>query len=302
MVRSQLRIVMIKLLCFAILWAFVALVFFSPASVGIGSLEDLLINEKWQEPRTEWKSADAHHSLHPGRKAMRRTNVTFLGVGRDLGSRLPVVLQQIEMLGNEFAYSRAIFVEGGSSDNTSTILQEWAKSSNSGNRTIITMPGNDSYEKYGHFTGLKLPREGRLSNARNVGLSELYRLADSGVTTEYVIVVDLDVLGWDPYGVSDSFMKSSSWDVICANGVLLHGVYRDTYAFRTAKLNTNHHWAGNDELLYNITAEEKKKYRQNLKVFIEHRITCSLIIFLALFICCNFICFLLFSVSLVSAR
>lgn len=293
---------MIRLLFVVILWALVALIFFSPASMSLGSLEDLLINERWQEPNTQWSPSESRHSSHPGRPVMWKTNVTFLGVGRNLGSRLPIVLQQIEMLGNEFAYSRAIFVEGGSSDNTSSILREWAKSSNSGNRTIITMPGNDSFEKLGHFAGQKLPREGRLSNARNVGLSELYRLAGTGVATEYVIVVDLDVLGWDPYGVSDSFVKSSSWDVICANGVLLHGVYRDTYAFRTPNLNTNHHWAGNDELLYNITAEEKKKYRQNLKVFIEHRITCSLIIFLALFICCNFIYFSLFSVSLVSAR
>jgi hypothetical protein len=278
MVRPQLRIVMMRLLFVVILWALVALIFFSPASMSLGSLEDLLINERWQEPKTEWRPSESRHSSHPGRSVMWKTNVTFLGVGRNLGSRLPIVLQQIEMLGNEFAYSRAIFVEGGSSDNTSAILRDWAKSSSSSNRTVITMPGNDSFEKLGHFAGLKLPREGRLSNARNVGLSELYRLAETGLITEYVIVVDLDVLGWDPYGVSDSFVKSSSWDVICANGVLLHGVYRDTYAFRTPKLNTNHHWAGNDELLYNITSEEKKKHRQNLKVFIGHGISSSTIV------------------------
>jgi glycosyltransferase involved in cell wall biosynthesis len=172
------------------------------------------------------------------------------------------------MLSHEFSYSMAIFVEGGSIDDTPAILEAWARSSPSNNRTIITIKGNDSFEESGHFKGYKLPREGRLSNARNVGLTELFRLEKLGVKTEFVIVVDLDVLGWDPYGVADSFQKVSNWDVVCANGILLHGVYRDTYAFRTETLNTNHHWAGNDEVMYNISAEEKKDHRRDLKVTI----------------------------------
>ena len=229
-------------------------------------LNDFLINENWREPLTEWKKLYPLNPYQSARPTMSYTNVTFLGVGRNLGSRLPVVLQQIEMLANEFSYSRAIFVEGGSNDNTGQILKEWANISPSKNRTIITMPGNDSFEETGYFKGLKLPREGRLSNARNVGLSHLFRLVEEGMKTEYVIIVDLDVLGWDPHGVIDSFKKRVNWDVVCANGILLHGIYRDTYAFRTETLNTNHHWAGNDEVMYNITAEEKKKHRQNLKV------------------------------------
>ena len=229
-------------------------------------LNDFLINEKWRDPQTEWSRMYSQDPSVLARPAMLHTNVSFLGVGRNLGSRLPVVLQQIETLSNEFSYSRAIFVEGGSTDNTAGILRDWANDSPSKNRTIITMAGNDSLEDTGHFKGLKLPREGRLSNARNVGLSHLFRMSEQGIKTEYVIIVDLDVLGWDPYGVLDSFKERANWDVVCANGILLHGIYRDTYAFRTESLNTNHHWAGNDELMYNITIEEKKNHRKNLKV------------------------------------
>jgi hypothetical protein len=112
-----------------------------------------------------------------------------------------------------------------------------------------------------------MPREGRLAEARNIGLRELHRLPP----TEYVIVVDLDVLGWDPHGVADSFFRQhvgndwDDWDVVCANGILLYGLYRDTYAFRTDRLNTNHHWAGNDHAIYNITLAQKKEHRKNLR-------------------------------------
>ena len=254
-----------KAVCLITIWGILACIFFSPASVSLESIEDFLINEKWFEPKTQWSPTASQISSVSGRPIMQKTNVTFLGVARNLGPRLPILLQQIEYLAQEFNHSRAILVEGGSSDNTSDILQKWTGSSVT-NRTLIKMPGNDSFEELGHFKGLKLPREGRLSNARNVGLSELYRLANMGIKTEYVIVVDLDVLGWDPYGIADSFTQTSTWDAVCANGILLHGIYRDTYAFRTEEINTNHHWAGNDQVMYNITAEEKKMYRQRLKV------------------------------------
>ena len=267
----------IKAVCLITLWGILACIFFSPASFSLESIEDFLINEKWLEPKTQWKSTASQTSPVNGRPTMQKTNVTFLGVARNLGTRLPILLQQIEFLAHEFSNSRTIFVEGGSSDNTSDVLQKWTASSVT-NRTFIRMLGNDSFEEHGYFKGFKLPREGRLSNARNVGLFELYRLASIGIKTEYVIVVDLDVLGWDPYGIADSFMKSSTWDVVCANGILLHGIYRDTYAFRTEKINTNHHWAGNDEVMYNITAGEKKEYRQRLKVIRARKIMTSFIL------------------------
>ena len=261
------RSTIVKLFCIVTIWGVLAWVLISPSNMSLVALDDFLINEKWREPRTAWKQVDPRNPLSSGRPSLMNTNVTFLGVGRNLGSRLPIILRQIEMLSNEFSYSRSIFVEGGSTDDTPKILKDWAdRGVPLHNRTVITMIDDDEVEQTGYFKGKKMPREGRLSNARNVGLSELYRMSHEGVRTEYVIVIDLDVLGWDPYGVLDSFKKFNAWDVVCANGILLHGVYRDTYAFRTDTLNTNHHWAGNDEVMYNISIEEKKSFRHNLKV------------------------------------
>jgi hypothetical protein len=261
---SSPRLLLIQLFCLVVLWGSIRWLFSTPSKSSFKVIDDLLINEKWREPTMELN----HLAMTSGRTVMMNSNVTFLGVGRNLGSRLPILLTQIEMLSHMFHYSRAIFVEGGSTDGTLAILRDWAIASNTGNRTLITMPGTDSHEVCGHFKGLKLPREGRLSNARNVGLKELYRQVGEGIKTEYVIVMDLDVLGWDLAGVVDSFTRlvNLSWDVICANGILLHGVYRDTYAFRMNGINTNHHWAGNDEVMYNISKEEKIDYRKNLKV------------------------------------
>lgn len=85
---------------------------------------------------------------------------------------------------------------------------------------------------------------------------------------DYVVVIDMDVLGWDMNGIADSIgQQSTEWGAICANGILAHGIYRDTYAFRMNNINTNHHLAGADYHIYNITREEKRVFRHSLKVF-----------------------------------
>jgi hypothetical protein len=172
----------IKLFCLVTLWGAVGWLFASPTAqfgVSYQALIDFFINEKWLEPPTQWPNSDSIEHPGPGRDVMANSNVTFLGVGRNLGDGLPKVLKQIENLAARFQYSRAIFVEGGSTDDTSLQLKNWVKSSIV-NRTVITMPSNITYEKSGNFKGIKLPREGRLADARNVGLKELYRLEKTG--------------------------------------------------------------------------------------------------------------------------
>lgn len=111
------------------------------------------------------------------------------------------------------------------------------------------------------FRGLPLPREGRIGDARNVALDYIHTLPP----TKYVIVVDLDQIGWDMSGVVDSFSRRN-WDVICAHGTLLHGLYRDEYAFRRKDVNTNHHRCGDDFEMYNLTLTQKAAYRQEVNV------------------------------------
>ena len=74
----------------------------------------------------------------------------------------------------------------------------------------------------------------------------------------------MDLIGFDINGIADS-ISQQNWDIICANGVVLHGVYRDTYAFRINGMDTNHHWVGDDHAQYNITNEQRKLFREKLQ-------------------------------------
>jgi len=108
-----------------------------------------------------------------------------------------------------------------------------------------------------------MPREGRIGEARNVALRYIRTLPP----TKYIIVVDLDQIGWDMAGVVDSFSRRN-WDVMCAHGTLLHGLYRDDYAFRTASINTNHHRCGDDFEKYNLTLSQRIAFRREVNVSI----------------------------------
>jgi hypothetical protein len=86
------------------------------------------------------------------------------------------------------------------------------------------------------------PREQKLAICRNMALSVV---REDYYWTQYIIFVDLDVVGWNINGIIDSFAMEpfTNWDVVCARGVGTIGIYRDVYAFRDASqdINTNHH-------------------------------------------------------------
>lgn len=203
-------------------------------------------------------------------------------------------------------------------------------------RFISTPPAPVLEGGSGPFSGRNMPREGRLAIARNLALDELSTMP----VTDYVIMIDMDIVGWDINGVLDSFSQrippashdsartnsskesdsvsdrdsdsgsgsdnestsvshgkfrgtsgssgssdnskgydnsgdhrdqgkqrqKHKWDVICSNGIILHGVYRDIYAFRAGGLNTNHHWAGQDGADYGLLDKDLANRRQNLNV------------------------------------
>ncbi len=142
------------------------------------------------------------------------------------------------------------------------IHRHWAFLSPS-NRTVIAHSNINVTEIDSEaFADAPLPREGRITRARNVALEALKQ----SKRTKYVIVIDLDILGWDPQGVVDAFGHSAPWDVMCSHGILLHGIYRDTYAFRAPGINTNHHWCGQDYAKYNMTKADQMINRELLTV------------------------------------
>ena len=260
-------------------------------------LEDFLINAQLISP----------HSLNPprakdkGQNVMRASTVTFIGITRDQEREMPNVLLQIEHLAKQFKTSRAIFVEAQSNDKTAALLTKWAASSPN-NRTAIVHYFNSSWdqEQEGFFKGHKMPREGRIALTRNGALESLRNETNK---TDYVIVVDLDIVGFDIDGVADSFAHRDNlaWDVVCANGhtpshtssttrplnpsitptffsytlsltysptgIMLHGTYRDTYALRSDTWNnTNAHLWNHEPLdMYNFTIADKEQHKSDFE-------------------------------------
>ena len=177
-------------------------------------LQDFLINAQLISPQRVNPSA----RQDKGHDVMRASTVTFIGIARDQEKEMPNVLVQIEHLAKQFKASRAILVEAQSNDKTAAVLTQWAAASPS-NRTAIINYFNISwdYELDGFFKGQKMPREGRIALTRNGALEALRNETNR---TDYVIVVDLDIVGFDIDGVADSFARRESlaWDVVCANG------------------------------------------------------------------------------------
>ncbi len=245
----------IALLC---LWIFLVAV----TRMDLCNFQDFLINQELVNVPTMNKNSlsVAEFTLN-GTKEMKLSSVSIIGVGKDIGVKLKIFLRQVEDLANLFNHSQVIFAEGDSIDGSNRILKEWEAVLPS-ERKILTVSSRNQSDDVGIFSGLKLPREGRISFARNEVLAELRKRP----ATDFVIAIDMDILGWDMGGVVDSFSRSQTWDGICAHGILLHGLYRDTYALRTMDLNNNHHLCGHDHLMYNISGAQMKLNRINYQV------------------------------------
>lgn len=224
------------------------------------AIDDFLINQQIIDiPSRPFSAAQQHHI---GALEMASSSVTFTGICRNSGDKLPELLARVNQLAAAFHYSQALFVVGDSDDNTFEVLSAWAWQSTA-NRSIVASHDEDGLvETYGPFQGTKFPREGRIATARNRVLAALRMTLPS---TDYVINLDMDIIGWNNIGIQDSFDKHVHWDVVCANGILLHGVYRDTYAFRMLGVDTNHHRCGDDHYLYNISAAQRLENRKHLR-------------------------------------
>ena len=222
-------------------------------------VEDMLINQKLMEAHNQALPTDKYAA--EGKEEMARSSVTIMGVCRNVAEELPSMLESVERLAGYFRVSQVIFVEGDSSDETLQILRQWALKSPH-NRTVHSTTAIHLKETVGAFAGRPLPREGRIALARNLALKALDSIT---LKTKYVINVDLDIIGWNDYGIQDSFGRPS-WDVMCANGITIYGAYRDIYSMRMNNLTTNHHIFDEDHLLYNISASQRIVNRKIIEV------------------------------------
>jgi hypothetical protein len=224
------------------------------------ALRDFLLNQGLADVDAAPKRDSA--ASHNGRTIMRQAKTAVIGVGKNLNMQhIDSILSQIGDLSEQFQDYHALLIVDEPSPILATTLQNWAEADPSRRETMQTAPM--TVNKWSDGIERPLPREGRIAAARNTGLKALQR---SGFHADYVIAVDLDILGWDLGGIEDSFGQSNQWDAVCANGVILHGMYRDVYAFRAPGLNTNHHLSGDDALSFNVTARERSRSRALLQV------------------------------------
>ena len=233
----------------AISWGFVVLWSMRGDSDYIG---DFLINQEIYSVPVDSVEGKLTNVMKLGRAVMKSSSVTIVGVGKNIEDRLRYTLQQVEILSMQFNTSQVIFAEGDSEDKSGDMLRSWA-TVDPQHRHVISVRGFNLTETVGAFVNIKLPREGRIAMARNAVIKEMH----SRKRTDFIINLDMDILGWDLQGIQDSFGRVESWDAICAHGILLHGIYRDTYALRVMDLNNNHHLSGEDHLSYNISKKQK---------------------------------------------
>lgn len=223
------------------------------------ALRDLFINQGIVN--IESAPITLHQYSGIGRAEMRQSTATFVGVGKrvDMVSLSPLLLQ-IDKLGSMFKDSYVLLVLDDYDPVVHPVLYEWVQSRPEKRQVLSSLPAADDTEAVNKRSAL--PREGKITTARNVAL-EAYR---KGTNTDYLIQIDMDIVGWDLGGVEDSFGQANQWDAVCANGVILYGIYRDVYAFRSPGIVTNHHLSGLDHLSYNISVDQRQQNRNELKV------------------------------------
>ena len=227
-------------------------------------LEDALINQEIIAVPTH-QILQNMYNAEMGALHMSKSSLSIYGIGKNvIPSRLTGVLRQFSQLENDFRFCQIVLVDGLSKNGAVQIMENWISERPSRRFLIISDPPAIESDPTiaGPFVGNKMPREGRLAHARNLALEKLRKLPQ----TDYLMVVDLDIVGWNQFGVHDGFGRANDWDVLCANGIVLHGVYRDTYAFRTNEIMTNHHFAGMDFKKYNLSELDVKYYRNVVEV------------------------------------
>jgi hypothetical protein len=156
--------------------------------------------------------------LKLGIKEMLKHKLVVVGITRDNGIDLPLVMKYIEHIGGFFKDYRVILFENDSKDGTKIALKAWQF-----NNAKIKIISQD-------FNNKKRPTHKFMAEIRNNYLKEL----DSSEYDNFdmVMVLDMDMRSIDERGVQHSFFKIDEWDAVCSNGIKNDGRMYDTFAYR----------------------------------------------------------------------
>ena len=160
-------------------------------------------------------------NIEKGLEVMRNSRVVFAGISRDNYQNLPIAM--IEKTGVLFKDYRVVVFENDSKDGTKERLKKWSEDNDK--VKILTQD----------FHNKKRPSISFMAQCRNYYIEEIEK---SYSDYDYVIVLDMDMNGWDIDGIAQS-LAFNNWDAIAANGIKPDGRMYDAFAFRSKEFPEN---------------------------------------------------------------
>lgn len=168
---------------------------------------------------------------------MKNNSIILCGIVRDAAKGLKKNIPIIDLFLNNFKNFQIIIFENDSQDDTKLILEQWAD-----------RIGKDNFHLISEFRGVKktIPKKIKNKNInpfysferinRMVELRNQYLdyIQNNNITSEVIMIADLDVAQLNLKGLLSIFNINFEWDAICANGVStspqLKNRYHDAYA------------------------------------------------------------------------
>lgn len=172
-------------------------------------------------------------TINKGYDLMSSSSIVICSIVRNSEKALIRNIPNIEKLREKFTESQIIIFENDSEDDTKNILREWSKNKSKvlircENYKKMTIPKSDVNGVNRFFS---FERISKMSEYRNQYLKSL---ASLNISFDFVMIIDLDIVGFSLDGIAHSFGLKNHWDVITANGYSysssLKRRYHDTYA------------------------------------------------------------------------
>ena len=182
---------------------------------------------------TDIYSAFISEEISAGKALMRNSSVSICSIVRDCEVNLKKNIPRVELLRSLFKESEIVVFENDSIDNTREILKTWEKESKNihvftDTFGSITIPSKKSIKGNPFYS---IPRIEKMVFYRNKYMTFLNT---QGLKRDFVIIIDLDISGFETDGVASSFGATTDWDCISANGTSVSSrfkrQYHDAYA------------------------------------------------------------------------
>lgn len=167
------------------------------------------------------------------------SHVVVVGMARDIADILPVTIARLKDIGSQFRRMSVVVVENDSKDNTKSVLQSWADSSQGEVIADCRDLGRED------LRGFEPSRVQRYADYRN-RYREIAR--DHWPDADYVLAVDLDP--WGGYS-SSGIMNSIGWMQALPNAACM----ASTSIYRAATDGDGRVWAHYDAWAFRLYSE-----------------------------------------------